>query len=175
MIHNLPILLGTRLAATAAGYVCSAVYAVLNGVRRASNDALQKPAPCRTGGLRFQLRHVRLPGAGCGPGADANQAIFTIGYLRSGGPACAMCYIACSANGGWSLPACANSCWCPGTIACCWRNGRRHVPNRACVGGTRFWKPRSNVSQRSPRPSGRRFRIHPNFLRPNTFPNPDSA
>jgi len=41
MIPHLSILIGTGLAAAAAGYACFAVYAVLNGVRRASDAALQ--------------------------------------------------------------------------------------------------------------------------------------
>ena len=41
MIQHLSILIGTGLAAAAAGYACFAIYAVLNGVRRASDAALQ--------------------------------------------------------------------------------------------------------------------------------------
>ena len=41
MTPHLSILIGTSLAAAAAGYACFAVYAVLNGVRRASDTALQ--------------------------------------------------------------------------------------------------------------------------------------
>jgi len=50
MTEHLSILIGTGLAAAAAGYVCFAVYAVLNGVRRASDTALQclRDAACAT-------------------------------------------------------------------------------------------------------------------------------
>ncbi len=41
MIEHLPILIGTCLAVAAAGYACFSIYAVLNGVRRASDAALQ--------------------------------------------------------------------------------------------------------------------------------------
>jgi ceramide glucosyltransferase len=42
MIHNLFILIGTVLCLAAAGYACFAVYAVLNGVRRAAVMALRE-------------------------------------------------------------------------------------------------------------------------------------
>lgn len=51
MIQHLAILIGTGLAAAAAGYACFAIYAVLNGVRRASSAALQglRHASCGSG------------------------------------------------------------------------------------------------------------------------------
>ena len=54
MIPHLSILIGTGLAAAGAGYVCFAVYAVLNGVRRASDTALQslRDAACASAGPR---------------------------------------------------------------------------------------------------------------------------
>lgn len=54
MIQHLSILIGTGLAAAAAGYACFAIYAVLNGVRRASDAALMglRHAALRSGSPR---------------------------------------------------------------------------------------------------------------------------